>query len=117
MNGSTSSAHRLLVSDAALEMMIQAIAVLSRRNRRFETLRHVVLHVLNSRTDLDPGTVERFFDRAPFEGPNRVHLKITREHAEAFDALKEELCARSGHNCSVKEVVCFCCFLVASDSL
>ena len=71
-----SSVHRLYVSDEAMEVMIRAIADLSRTNRRFETLRDVVVHVLNSAPEIADGTIERFRDLLPLDGQTRIFLRV-----------------------------------------
>lgn len=115
MTSAKSTVHQLLVDDTAMELMIRAIAKLSWRNRRFETLRDVVLHVIESRPVLAPDMIEGFFDLIPLDGQNRVFLRINQEHTAAFEAFKDELCALTQRNCAMREVVCFCCLLVVSD--
>lgn len=109
-----STVHQLMVSDAAMDMMIRAIADLSRRNRRFETLRDVVLHILINAPELPEDALDRFFDLMPLVGQNRVFLRVNQEQAAALEALKDELCAHSTQPCSTREAVCFCCLLIVS---
>lgn len=111
------SVHRLYVSDDAMELMIRAIANLSRANRRFETLRDVVLHVLNTAPEIADETIERFRDLLPLDGQTRIFLRVNQDEAAALEELKDELTARSLHTCNVRDAVCFCCLQIAGDQV
>ena len=117
VNKDRSSVHRLYVNDAAMEMMIRAIANLSRHNRRFETLRDVVLHVLRTSPEIGDETIERFKELLPLDGQTRIFLRINQAEAAALEALKDELCARSQQTCNVRDAVCFCCLQIASGQI
>lgn len=114
MAQANSKVHRLLVNDDTMDMMIRAIAKLSSRTKKFETLRDVVVHVIRAKPALPPTALERFFAHE-LEGAVRVYLRMTPDHMHAFEAFRDVLCASAQQNCSVREVVCFCCFLVSED--
>lgn len=104
--------HQLNVSDDALDLMINAIAVLSRNERSFATLKDVVTQIIKQDPGLYSSCLTEFPGLLPLAGANRVYLRLSSQNSAALDQLKDILRTHAGKFCSVREAVCFCCLAV-----
>jgi len=104
--------HQLNVNDKALDLMIDAIAVLSRRERSFATLKDVVIEFLSQDLGQSGTHLTEFAGLLPLAGVNRVYLRLPSDNSAELDQLKVLLGTHTGKFCSVREAVCFCCVAI-----
>lgn len=112
MGANRTAVYQLHVSDAAHDMMIDAIAELSRRKANFATLRDLVSVALDHRSTLEARQADAISTLKKSASERRVYLRIPTEMVAEIDEIKEELSTNTGLRCSVREAVLLCCLIV-----
>lgn len=104
--------HQLHVNDKALGLMIDAIAKLSHQRRCFATLSDVLLHALEHRTAAESPAISDLGALQSLVGEHKVYVRIPRESARQFDALKHRVGDALPGKSAVREAVCYCCLII-----
>lgn len=107
--------HKLMISREALEIMAEAIKVLTLRQERFQRLKDVVAEAIGT---IDPNSLHvppTFMEHAPLEGAIPIHLRLSKELNSELDQVRNVLCEQLGDHCGVRETVVFCAMMIAKE--
>lgn len=103
--------HRLRVSESAFSLMVDAIHQASLLTKKFCSLAYVVglgRDNLIRGGRMPPKTKEVLSSCA---GDIIVFIRFNADDASELDAIRTNLAAEIGLECTMREVVCFCCLI------
>jgi hypothetical protein len=109
--------HELLVNRQGLIIVAEAIKVLTIEREKFQRLKDVIIEAMNTMTVPSGSLPETFMQQLPIDGNVRMYLRLNKQQNATLDALRNDLCARLGDHCGVRETVVFCAMAVADPEL
>ncbi|MEM6409955.1 MAG: hypothetical protein AAF683_00300 [Pseudomonadota bacterium] len=115
MSAEAAVVHRLMVSSEALEIMAEAIKVLTLQKGSFQRLKDVITEALDT---IDPSNTEMpftFEQAVPLDGGIPIHLRLSKDRNDRLDVFRNKLCGRIGDHCGVRETVIFCAMKIAKE--
>lgn len=109
--------HELLVSEEAFSVIAEAIRILSVKTLKFQKLRDVVKHCLDSNPTFSSDAASLYVEDMPFDGRVRIYLRLDHQANGRLEQLRSDLCERIGDHCGVREAVVFSAFAICRPEL
>lgn len=107
--------HKLMVSREGLEIMTEAVKVLTLREERFQRLSDVIASALETVEPKKAALPKDFGKDPPLGGPIPINLRLTKRLNKELDMFRASLCERDLDHCGVREAVIYCAMQIAIE--